>query len=121
MLELGQRQCGRAASAHGDVVVSPDKQHRPTLAAATRWLACCLLGWMLTATGGAGAQTEAVEPTPEQVKAFVQNKTDPVVGAWIERNLQQNGSAAIAKVAATDATESAETRRTRRPGSSTRV
>jgi hypothetical protein len=57
----------------------------------------------------AAAQTASAEPTAEQVKAFLKHQGDPVVGAWVERQLQQGNGAAIAAASAPDETRQQET------------
>src|SRR3954453_16198530 len=63
----------------------------PAAARLAVWLAVCLASWVLTGAVGVTAETTPAEPTPEQVKAFVEHQGDPVVGAWIERQLQDTG------------------------------
>jgi hypothetical protein len=65
-------------------------------------LAGCVLACVMTMAAPAAAQTAPAEPTAEQVKAFLKHQGDPVVGAWVERQLQQGNGAAIAAAAAPD-------------------
>src|SRR3954453_9756286 len=54
-------------------------------------LSGCVLGCVLAAANPAIAQSPPVEPTPDQVNAFLHHQGDPVVGAWIARQLQDTG------------------------------
>src|SRR3954451_11048527 len=72
----------------------------PAAARLAVWLAVCLASWVLTGAVGVKAETTPAEPTPEQVKAFVEHKADPVVGTWVAQHLQ-GGAAAGMPVAAT--------------------
>ena len=61
------------------------------------WLPAWLLVCALTAATPAMAQPAPTpEPTGEQVKAFLENRSDPVVGAWVARKLQPAGAASTA-------------------------
>jgi hypothetical protein len=61
------------------------------------WLPAWLLACALTAATPAIAQPAPTpEPTGEQVKAFLENRSDPVVGAWVARELQPDGAASAA-------------------------
>ena len=72
------------------------------------WLPAWLLACALTAATPAIAQPAPTpEPTGEQVKAFLENRSDPVVGAWVARKLQPAGAASAAP--APDATVRQET------------
>src|SRR3954471_2511948 len=64
---------------------------------AIHWLPAGLLACALTAAIPAMAQSAPTpEPTGEQVKAFLENRSDPVVGAWVARRLQSDGAASAA-------------------------
>ena len=64
---------------------------------AMSWLPAWLLACALTAATPAMAQPAPTpEPTGEQVKAFLENRSDPVVGAWVARKLQPDGAASTA-------------------------
>ena len=59
-------------------------------------LAGCVLACVLATAIPAAAEVPAAgEPTAEQVKAFLQHQSDPVVGAWVERQLQRGSVAAM--------------------------
>src|SRR4051794_17988341 len=76
---------------------------------AIHWLPAWLLACALTAAIPAMAQPAPTpEPTGEQVKAFLENRSDPVVGAWVARKLQPDGAASAAPPAP-DATVRQET------------
>ena len=61
------------------------------------WLPAWLLACALTAAPPARAQPAPTpEPTGEQVKAFLENRSDPVVGAWVAQKLQPAGATSTA-------------------------
>ena len=69
---------------------------------AMSWLPAWLLACALTAALPAMAQpVPTPEPTGEQVKAFLENRSDPVVGAWVARKLQPDGTASAPAPGAT--------------------
>src|SRR3954452_1396056 len=67
----------------------------PAAARLAVWLAVCLASWVLPGAVGVTAETPPAEPTPEQVKAYVEHKADPVVGTWVAKHLQGDGAAAL--------------------------
>jgi small-conductance mechanosensitive channel len=63
-----------------------------------------LIAGVLAAAAPAMAQSVPAEPTAEQVKAFLEHHSDPVVGAWVAQQLQGNGPTPLAAPAPQAAT-----------------
>src|SRR3954453_14265097 len=67
------------------------------------------LSFLALAAAPAVAEMPAAgEPTAEQVKAYLQHRSDPVVGAWVERQLHEDHAAATSPVAPDGAGETAQ-------------
>ena len=53
-------------------------------------LACGLLAVLLVLAGSTASRAQSTDaPNPEQIKAYLEHRSDPVVGAWIERQLHE--------------------------------
>ena len=81
---------------HAEVAGSLLWTRRYEVSPATR-LRGCFLFCLLAAATPAMAQSKPPEPSAEQIKAFLQHRSDPVVGAWVEQQLQGErlGAAAL--------------------------